>query len=257
MIGSGSAMRALGRQRPTAGDRPRSADRRVPCRLTALVATAALAIPARGASAQTAAPAASRARAGPELRPYVGAFVPTGVQRAALGNAVVTGAQVGWQFHRNLAVAGSFGWAPTKSKQTVSVNGRAFTGPREPLDLFAYDVALEGRGTSFQGFAAWSTRPYLALGAGGRTYRYRDLDGADPQTNLVGHAAVGLDVNPDAGRVGLRLEARNNVSAFRGLLGESRAAQGRNDVQLSAGLTVRFAPSAPGHPARRPRPPRP
>jgi hypothetical protein len=240
MIGSGSAMRALGRQRRTAGDRPRSADRRAPCRLTALVATAALAIPARGASAQTAARAGRTAPAGLELRPYVGAFVPTGVQRAVLGNAVVTGARVGWRFRPSVAVTGSFGWAPTKNKQTVAIDGRAFTGSREPLDLFAYDVAIEGRGTSFQGFAAWSTRPYLALGAGGRTYRYRHLDGADPQTNLVGYAAVGLDVNPDAGRVGLQVEARNNVSAFRGLLGEFRAAQGRNDVQLSAGLTVRL-----------------
>jgi hypothetical protein len=209
-----------------------------------MTATAALLIPALGASAQAAARPASRAPDGLELRPYVGAFVPTGDQRAVLGNAAVTGAQVGWQFHPNLAVAGSFGWAPTRNKQTVSVGGREYTGPREPLDLFAYDVAVEGRGASFQGFAAWSTRPYAALGAGGRTYRFRHLDGADPQTNLVGHAAVGLDVNPDAGRLGLRVEARNNVSAFRGLLGEFRAAQGRNDVQLSAGLTVRFSAPA-------------
>jgi hypothetical protein len=211
-----------------------------------LVATAALASPARGASAQTAAPAASRAPAGLELRPYIGAFFPTGLQRAVLENAVVTGAQVGWQFHPSVAVTGSFGWAPTTNRQTVSFNGRVSTGSREPLDLFAYDVALEGRGTSFQGFAAWATRPYLALGVGGRTYRYRHLDGADPQTNLVGYAAVGLDLNPDAGRVGLRVEARNNVSAFRGLPGEFRAAQGRNDVQVSAGLTVRFYASTRG-----------
>ncbi len=113
------------------------------------------------------------------------------------------------------------------------------------------------RGANIWGFAAWSTRPYLARGAGGRTYRFRDLDGADPQTGQVGHAAVGPDVNPDAGRVGLRLEARNNVSAFRRLPGEFRDAQGRNDVQLSAGLTVRFYASAPGRRARRPRAPSP
>ncbi len=244
-------MRSLGRQRPTAGDRPRIADQHMTCLLAALGATAALAIAARGASAQTAERAARTAPTGLELRPYVGAFVPTGVQRAVLGNAVVTGAQVGWQFHPHLAVTGAFGWTPTKNKQTVVIDGRALTGPRPRLDLFAYDVALEARGTSLQGFAAWSTRPYLALGVGGRTYRHRHLDGADPQTNLVGHAAVGLDVNPDAGRVGLRLEARNNVSASRGVSGELRDAQGRNDVQLSAGLTVRFWPRSLGLRSRR------
>jgi len=250
-------MRSRGRQPATAGDRPRVADQLDGCLLAALVAMAALVFPARGASAQIAAPAASRAPAGLELRPYIAAFVPTGLQRAVLGNAVVTGGQVGWQFHPHLAVTGSFGWAPTRNKQTVVIDGRVSTRSREPLDLFAYDVGLEGRGTSFQGFAAWSTRPYLALGVGGRTYRYRHLDGADPQTNLVGYAAVGLDVNPDAGRVGLRVEARNNVSAFRGLPGEFRAAQGRNDVQVSAGLTVRLYASPPGRQGGQPQPPRP
>ena len=233
-------MRAPGRPRPPAGDRPGVADRRSSELVAAMTAAVASLIPAFVASAQAAARPASLAPGGLERRPYVGAFVPTGVQRAVLGNAVVTGAQVGWRFRPHLAVTGSFGWAPARSKQPVVTDGRAFAGPRAPLDLFAFDVALEARGTSLQGFAAWSTRPYLALGAGGRTYRHRDRDGGDPQTDPVGYAAVGLDVKPEAGRVGLRLEARNNVSASRGLRGELRDAQGRNDVQLGAGLTVRF-----------------
>jgi|GEM_PF-3292703 hypothetical protein len=250
-------MRSRGRQPATAGDRPRVADQLDGCLLAALVAMAALVFPARGASAQIAAPAASRAPAGLELRPYIAAFVPTGLQRAVLGNAVVTGGQVGWQFHPHLAVTGAFGWAPTKSMQRVVISGRTSTSLREPLDVYAFDAAVEGRGTSIRGFAAWSTRPYLALGAGGRTYRFRTLGGADPQTNLVGYAAIGLDVNPEAHRAGLRVEARSNVSAFRGLLGEFRDAQIRSDVQLSAGLTVRFYASRPDGRAKRPPPPRP
>jgi hypothetical protein len=62
-------MRSIGHQPPTAGDRPRVADQRDSCVLAALVATAALVIPARGASAQLAAPAAS----GPHHSPARGA----------------------------------------------------------------------------------------------------------------------------------------------------------------------------------------
>ena len=202
---------------------------------------AALLVVAGVAGAQ--APAAGR---GPvELRPYVGAVVPTGAQRDVLTDAVLVGAQLGWQFHQNLAVTGSFGWAPASDRSTAlsgsgGTPGGLYTGREEDVSLFQYDVALEGRLPNLSRSLRWSTRPYAALGVGGRTYDYRDVGGVGAETNLLGFGAVGLDVTPPTGNLGLRVEARDNVSAFKGLRGERDERRARNDVQFTAGLTLRL-----------------
>ena len=208
----------------------------------ALVA-AALALPA-AAGAQFAAPAAPGVPAavygrGLELRPFAGALLPTGPQRDLLKDAAVVGAQLGWAVHPNVALTGGFGWSPSKDRTTTFAGNRFSTGRDETVDLFQYDLGIEGR-LPLAASAAWTAAPYVGLGGGGRTYRYRDLDGIDSQTSPFGYGAVGVDVAHRAGALGLRLEARDYVTAFRGLRGEYGERTGRNDVQLSAGLTYRF-----------------
>lgn len=166
-----------------------------------------------------------------ELRPFVGAFVPTGDQADLLKTSVLAGAEIGWQFQPNLAVTGAFAWAPSKDKTLVG---------DESVDLYQYDVALEGRLNNLTAGSSWSTRPYARLGAGARTYNYRNLDNVSAQTDFVGHGAIGLDVAPNASRLGLRVEARDNVSSFRGLQGELASRETRNDMQFTAGLTIRM-----------------
>jgi hypothetical protein len=173
-----------------------------------------------------------------EVRPLVGAYVPTGAHRDLLRDAVLVGAQLGWPLHANLAVTGSFGWAPAADKTpTFGIGG---SGREEDVDLFQYDVALEGRLPDLAPSARWSTRPYAALGVGGRTYNYRDVPGVGAETNFLGFGAVGLDVAPPTRNLGVRLEVRDNVSAFKGLRGERRERTARNDVQFTAGLTFRL-----------------
>lgn len=190
--------------------------------LTAAVLAALTAAPAAAQRVPEAKPLA--------LRPYVGALVPTGAQRDLIGDAVLVGAQASYALTPSVALLGSFGWSPTKDQ----------TFADERVDLFQYEVGVEGRLRNLTAALPFATRPYAAVGVGGRTYDYRDLAGAGSETNLLGFGAVGLDLAQRGGPIGLRVEARDNVTAFKGLRGELAERKARNDVQLTAGLTFSF-----------------
>ena len=138
--------------------------------LSTVLLTAALSLPAaRGA--QYAAPAAPSVPAavygrGLELRPLAGALLPTGTQRDLLKDAALVGAQLGWAVRRNVALTGGFGWSPSKDR-TTAVAGNGFsTGRDEAVDLFQYDLDVEGR-LPLATSAAWAppavTRSALRL----------------------------------------------------------------------------------------------
>jgi hypothetical protein len=168
-----------------------------------------------------------------EIRPYVGAYVPTGDQRDLLKDAVLVGAQASWRVIPQLAVTGTFGWAPSKDRLTAG---------DQTLDLYQYDLGAEARapswysGGSWGSGGSWDFTPFVGLGIGGRTYNYRDLE-VDSKTNVAGYGALGGEVG--FGRLGLRVEGRDYVSRFEPLTGNSDT-KTRNDVTLAAGLTVRF-----------------
>lgn len=183
-----------------------------------------------------AAPALAQDRAsvqgrGFQLRPIAGGFLPTGDQRHLLDDAALFGAQLGWRFHPNLAVTGSAGWAPSSDRTAAFAE--------EKVDVWQYDLGLEAS-RPVATFGSWLLSPYVGVGAGGRTYNYRDLDAADAQTNLLGYGALGFDFAPVNGPIGIRVEARDNVTAFKGLRGEYSDRQARNDVQIGGGITIRF-----------------
>jgi hypothetical protein len=179
-----------------------------------------------------AAPAAAQAQTqseGPgfELRPFVGAYLPTGAQRDVLEDAVLAGAQASWRILPAFAITGTFGWAPSTDRLTAGT-------PR--LDVYQYDLGAELRAASWRSGATWTFSPFVGLGAGGRTYDYRDGD-VDPTSNVAGYATVGGDVG--LGPFGLRVEARDYVSRFKPLAGTGDA-RTRNDVALAAGFSYRF-----------------
>jgi hypothetical protein len=195
-------------------------------RSAALAAFAVAAFGASTAGAQDVTPLSLR---GFELRPYVGAYIPTGDQRDLLEDAVLVGAQASYSFIPQLALTGTFGWSPSKDRITAG---------DQTLDVFQYDLGLEGRAPAWytSGTGSWSFTPFAGLGIGARTYDYRDLD-IDSQTNLAGYGALGGELG--FGRIGARLEARDYVSRFEPLTGNGDA-KTRNDVTLAAGLTVKF-----------------
>lgn len=163
------------------------------------------------------------------LRPFVGALVGTGAQRHMLESAVLAGAQATYVLHPNAALVGTFAWSSSRNKLSVQQ-------PR--LDLYQYDVGLEGRFNDLTERAPMITRPYAAFGAGARTYLQRRVPNSEARSNPLLYAAAGLDLEHADGRFGLRLEARDNASWFRGFRAELPKIQARNDLQFSAGLTI-------------------
>ena len=162
-----------------------------------------------------------------ELRPYVGAYIPTGDQRDFLkrcrsrrgASVVPVEPQLRRHRHPRLvaeqgpnslratrsSTCGSTTWAPSYARRRGSQSGA--------LDF----------------------TPYVGLGAGARTYNYRDLD-VDSKTNFAGYGALGGELG--FGPFGFRLEARDYVSQFKPFDGGD--SKTRNDVTVATGLTLRF-----------------
>jgi hypothetical protein len=179
---------------------------------------------AASAAAQGARPAAR----GPfELRPFVGAYIPTGEQRDVLRDAVHVGAQASYRLTRQLAVTGTFGWSPSKDR---------ISAENESVDVFHYDVGVEGRAPSWLRGRAWDFTPFVGLGLGGRTYDYGERD-VDALSRFAGYGALGAEFG--VGRVGVRFEARDYLSRFTPSA-RRRDEDTRNDVTVAVGLTVRF-----------------
>ena len=161
-----------------------------------------------------------------EIRPYVGAYLPTGDQRDILKDAILVGAQASYRVIPQLAITGTLGWSPTEDR----------VGAGQTLDLLQYDVGAELRAPAWVQRASWDFTPFFGLGVGGRTYDYRDLD-VDAKTNVAGYGALGGEFG--FGQFGLRIEGRDYVSRFKPLTGGGEA-KTRNDVAVAAGLTIRF-----------------
>lgn len=158
------------------------------------------------------------------IRPFVGAYLPTGNDRDFLKDGAVYGAQASWNALPSLAITATIGWGEVEEE--ASIVG-------QKLDAVRYDIGLETRS---EGVRLGPIVPFIGAGVGGRTYSYDDLD-IDSQSNFVGYGALGIDVS--AGIVGMRIETRDNVSRFKPLTGQG-ASETRNDVTLFAALAIRF-----------------
>jgi hypothetical protein len=183
-----------------------------------------LAFAARLGAQQANAPALS-------IRPVVGAIVPVGLQKEAMTSSVVVGGQGAYALHPNVVLLGTFAWSPSEAK---------LSSQRPKLDLYQYDVGLEGRLDDLTNGAFVSTRPYAAGGIGGRTFGLRDVQGTSRQTDPLIYSAVGLELDQACGAFGLRVEARDNIFAFKGFRGELAERSARHDLQFSGGLTFRL-----------------
>jgi hypothetical protein len=184
------------------------------------VIVAALAFAVRAQAQQAYAPTVS-------IRPVVGALITVGSQHDAMKNGVVVGAQTAWGFDPHVAFIGTLAWSRSQEIQSIQ---------RPNLDLYQYDVGLEVQSNNLTRSTSVITRPYLAVGAGARTYDLQNVAGPHVRTDPLLYSALGLELDHSGGAFGIRLEARDNITAFKGFYGELGDRTARHDLQISAGL---------------------
>jgi hypothetical protein len=162
----------------------------------------------------------------PELRPFVGAYVPTGSQRDLFKDATMFGVQGALELAPTLHLVGTYGWVPAHNK---------YSGFDENVSIFSYDIGAEF-GVSQPLGSGWEMKPFLGLGVGARSYVYKS-DGLSDRTCGAGYGSLGSEFQLD--RVALRLEARDNVFCYRSPIA-GVSSRTRNDVGLSFGFAYHF-----------------
>jgi hypothetical protein len=162
----------------------------------------------------------------PEVRPFVGAYVPAGRQHQLLTNAVALGAQVAMEFGHGTHAVASFTWIPTEQRGVATSNR---------IEMAQFDLGAEwlspGRRRLQERF-----NPLLGAGLGVRAYRSRDVD-TPSQANLAAYGSLGGELA--LGRFGVRLEGRDYLTLFRGLGGQD-ATSLRSDAAVALGVAYHF-----------------
>ncbi|MEP6622023.1 MAG: hypothetical protein ABJE47_22060 [bacterium] len=181
------------------------------------------------ASAQTsdsaAAPVHAARTSGWEFLMTSGAVVPTGAQRNAITSGQMSAAQLTYVVRPSIAITATTGWARTKDIASAG-------DPK--LDIFTYDLGAEIRGTRWNDGGKLTFRPFTGVGAGARSYNYRNLN-VDATHNVAAYGSMGGDLG--IRRVQLRLEARDYVTGFKPLAGVGTA-DTRNDFVMMVGLRL-------------------
>jgi len=158
----------------------------------------------------------------PEIRPFVGAIIPTGALRESFADAGMVGAQLAVEVRPGLHVLGTFAWVPGQDKYGMGLDN---------VSIYQYDVGVELGWV--EPFAAdWELRPFIGFGMGGRAYAY-EASALTDRHCAAGYGAVGTEFQ--LARTALRLEARDNFFCYRSPMAGVASAT-RNDIGLSLGV---------------------
>jgi hypothetical protein len=158
----------------------------------------------------------------PEIRPFGGALMATGVQRALFQDAPLFGVQAALEVEPYFHVLGTLGWAPAQTRFVIANAG---------VNIFDYNTGIEVGLVQALG-GRWEVKPFLGLGGGLRTYLYRGV-GMDDKTCATAYAAAGTEFQ--LSRTALRLEVRANMLGFRSPVAGVES-QDRLDVGLAFGI---------------------
>jgi hypothetical protein len=167
-------------------------------------------------------PVVAQSQAIPEVRPVVGAFIPTGDDADVFDAAVLGGVQVAAEVADVLHVVGTFAFTGPGFDKMVANSGH----------MHIYQVDAGGEFFKSVGFGSdWLFRPFVGAGAGVRRY---DPTAAGISKNYpAGYGSIGAEFQLN--RIALRFEARDYLTRFKGLSGNDPAST-RNDVALTAGM---------------------
>ena len=153
----------------------------------------------------------------------LGGFLPTGASRGSVSNGYAIGAQIGIAFTPRIATVATAFVTQTKFRAIDVVE----------VTLVQYDVGVEfAPGAPHE--STHRVIPFVGLGAGGRTYNFRDA-GTATRTYPAVYVAAGSEIRLQ--RIALRMEARGYASRQER---EAGAAVTSTDVVGLAGLAVHF-----------------
>ena len=157
-----------------------------------------------------------------EIRPFAGAYVPTGAQHDLFRTAPVLGLQGALEIRPNMHLVGEVSWVPATLK-VESTNDAAY--------IFSQDLGIEMllvRELS----NGWFLKPFVGAGGGIRNFLYR----ADEFKSRGGPAAYGaLGSELEIGSVAFRIETRGHVFRYRAPMKGSDNVT-RRDVSLQLGV---------------------
>ena len=156
-----------------------------------------------------------------ELRPSVGAFIPTGALRDNFRDAMLVGIQGGFEFNSNvhMLLGGYF----SRNDAHGAVLGA------DKADIWQFDAGAELNGIASMG-RDWFFRPFVGAGAGIRTYDYPGAMGTN--RCAAGYGSVGTEFQRFAGA--FRFETRDYVSCFESPL--TGVKKTRNDLGFMFGF---------------------
>lgn len=171
-------------------------------------------------AAATALPA--QARSTPEIRGFTGALIATGAQHDLFTDAPILGLEAAMELRPAVHAVASFGWAPSEV---------AYAFSNANVSILQYTLGIEV-GLSRSVYGERLFKPFVGLGAGGRTYAYADPSVSD-KTCTAGYGAVGAELQ--AGRTAVRLEARDNIYCYQAPFAGTTS-ETRNDFGLVLGV---------------------
>ena len=163
---------------------------------------------------------------GPEIRTFVGAYVPTGAIKSQFRTSSTLGAQYAYEMAHNFHMIGSVSWSYNHSRLAGLSDDR--------VSIWQYDIGAEVnlvRTTR----SMWLFRPFVGAGGGRRTYDSH-ASGVGLSHCPAGYGALGTELQ--RGTIAWRFEARDYLSCYRSP-GNDRA-DGHNDLTLSLGAAWHF-----------------
>jgi hypothetical protein len=158
----------------------------------------------------------------PEVRPFVGAYIPAGALRNDFKTATMLGAQAALELSDYMHVVGTVAWTRGHNKFALLSKDLTY--------IWQYDVGLEFNLIQEIG-TNWLFRPFIGAGGGGRTYDYQAKN-IGTQTCTAGYGALGAELQ--RGSYALRLEGRDYLACYESPFTADKKT--RNDFGLAFGL---------------------
>src|SRR5690349_7511582 len=100
---------------------------------------------------------------GPELRPFVAAYVPMGAMRDDFRDAITVGGQGALELSDRWHLVGTIGWTYGKN--------RLYAIAKERTYLIHYDIGAESN-LLYEWANSWLFKPFGGVGVGARSYDF-------------------------------------------------------------------------------------